>query len=103
MEDFNKCFCERTIDGICAVIFWPANMDFISEIKEEYILVFLNDTPSGKSKCWFCVRKSAVPEKGRVKLKVPSIMAGKVIGYGGTNIKKIAKVLGGRYVTVQKV
>lgn len=103
MQDFNKCFNQNSYDGICSVIFWPSNNEFGEEIKQQYIFVYLNGTPLGKYKCWFCVKKSAVPEHGRVTLKVHSIMAGRVIGYAGRNIKKVAKELGGRYVNIQKV
>ena len=103
MNAFEKYFEERTVDGICAVVFWPVNLNFDEQTKEEYILVYLYDTPFSKTKCWFCIRKENVPPRGKVILKVPECMMGRIIGRDGMNIKKIAKNLGGRYVTVQKV
>lgn len=103
MSDFEKCFDERTVDGICAVVFWSAKDDFDEAIKEKYISIYLYDAPFSKTKCWFCIKKENVPPRGKIIFKVPESMMGRIIGRGGINIKKIAKALGGRYVTVQKV
>ncbi len=103
MNAFEKYFEERTVDGLCAVIFWSTKVEFDEHTKAKYILVYLYDAPFSKTKCWFCIRKDKIPEKGKVVFKVPECMIGRVVGRGGMNIKKIAKDIGGRYVTVQKV
>lgn len=103
MNTFEKYFDERTVDGVCAVVFWPAKVDFDEQTKEKYIFVYLYDAPFGNTICWFCIKRAAVPPRGKVIFTVPERMMGRVIGRGGSNIKKIGKHLGGRYVTVQKV
>lgn len=103
MKAVEKYFEKTTVDHICAVLFFPENVEFDEQIKEKYIFVHLYDASLSKTKCWFCIRKANVPPRGRITFKVPELMMGRVIGTRGMNIKKIAKELDGRYVTVQKV
>lgn len=103
MNDFDKFFDEDSADGICAIIYCSANDDLAEQSGENYFCMHLYDTWQDRMAYWLCVRKSAVPAKGKVTLKVHEHLVAKVIGTGGKNIKKVAQALGGRYVTVQSV
>lgn len=101
MNTFKKYFKKESVDGICAVLFLPTNAELGSAIINDYICVQLYDMPLSKTTCWFCMNRYSLPEHGKVILSVPSHMTSRVIGRKGINIKKIAKALEGRYVTIK--
>lgn len=96
-------FAERTADGKCAVLFLPADDELIRKARENFVLVFLYEAENNNTKCWFCVRKSAIPEEGKIELGVYERMFGRVVGKGGSNAKKISRALGRRLVTFYRV
>lgn len=102
MNDFEKSFNERTVDGMCAVVFWPKNRRFDEQTKEDYIYVYLHDTLKGNASCFFFIKKTAIPHDHRVVFKVPEQMTSRVIGHRGMNAKKIAKAMGGKHINIQK-
>ena len=101
MNNFEESFNERTVDGVCAVVFWPQSSQFDEQTKEDYIRIHLHDTLDGNASCWFCVKKNSIPCDFRVVFKVPRHMVSRVIGRKGTNAKKIAKALGGKHINIQ--
>lgn len=102
MNRFDSFFDACSKDGICAVGRSSYKFDVVKEAGERYFCFPFWNICAERASYWLFVRKSALPEKGEVRLKVDEDMIGRVIGTGGRNIKKVSKMLK-RHIIVEAV
>lgn len=105
LAEFDEFFSYTTRDGIsCGWILEPHDSISPEDLKSKYFVFYL---PSlhfmHDSHKYLVILKSAVVEGQVLRIELPSNWLGKVIGYGGSNAKEIARQLNVPYVDVKPI